>query len=295
MKFSSDTEFAAVSIKKLNSEEIPVLFPPSLLMHRQKLTPVGERSGQSPHPIFYKDDNSEIYQDGALFETDFKPAKTAHELFRQFVLARENLNSLLAPLGLRSWEKPVAKFEINMLPQNEEWIIQSCIAGCSPDLDMIEDGYESKVRDLTDWPYRGLGAHLHISEPEFGDKIHRFKKAVVRMLAITVGNIAVYTNDSVELERKRREHFGAPGRCRFPVYPNGDYGVEYRSLSPTWLRSEEIIEQILEAAKFAITTAIELPKETESMLTHYLTPSTEAITNVQPEISKQILTNIGLI
>ena len=135
----------------------------------------------------------------------------------------------------------------------DEEVAMACIAGCSPDLDAMEEDASGEIRDLTSWGYRGIGGHIHMSiSEEYGDILHRYWKPLVRLLAVTVGNMGIATSEYPELELLRREQFGKATKFRLPKYPNGKLGMEYRSLSAAWLNSEKTTELIIGSVKFAL-------------------------------------------
>ena len=136
---------------------------------------------------------------------------------------------------------------------------------------------------------------MSICPDTYGDILHSKKKPIVRLLAIAVGNMGVYTSEAVELEKIRREVFGAAGRYRFPTYAGNIPGIEYRSLSSEWTRTLESVEAIYTAARFALSLFLEEEKEALSLIKHYLGKTTEAVANVDRALSEKILSELNLL
>ena len=296
---SSDVEVAAT---EPNSGKIPQLVPPAWLIYRKGMKIIGWRGKdeeeKAMHPVFIEKDEISWYQDGALCETDFPPTSSAEELYGYFRLSKEILIEFLqSEYNLEVWSKPVARFNVEKyIKMGDSKIKEACIAGCDPDLDAIEEEYACEVRDLTEWDYRSCGGHLHMSvSPEYGNILHDAPATLVRLLAITVGNVAIATSSNPTLEQIRRRQFGNPGRYRLPTYPDGREGLEYRSLSVDWLNSLETVELIFNATRFALTLFLEDFNEAVTIIDHYLVPTTEAILFINPDISKQILSNFKLL
>jgi hypothetical protein len=302
LKFASDVEAAVVRVGDTN--KIKTLYPPAILFHQGVLPIIEERWDTSmdgekiPHHIFHKMEDGSWYQDSALVETDFSPSVTAETLFKKFHTAREALEDFLRPKGFKPWFAPVAKFDASMftdaLDKNGD-LYQASIAGCNPDKDAIDSAYNCETVSLDGWEYRGLGGHLHMSiSPELGDYLHKHQTTIIRLLAITVGNMGVAVSDQPELEVIRKDVFGNPGRYRAKLYPNGDMGLEYRSLSASWLRTLETVERVLEAATYAVSLAVKDLPVAEELIDYYLPRSIQAVVASNRADSLDILQTLGL-
>jgi len=302
LKFASDVEAAVVKVEDV--EPIKTLYPPALLFHQGVLPVLEERWDESmdgekiPHHIFLKMEDGTWYQDSALVETDFSPSVTAEALFKKFHKAREALEEFLRPKGYKPWFAPVSKFDASMftdkLDQNGD-LYQASIAGCNPDKDAIDSAYNCETVTLDGWEYRGLGGHLHLSiSADFGDYMHQHQKTIIRLLAITVGNMGVAVSDEPELEVLRKEVFGNPGRYRSKLYPNGDMGLEYRSLSASWLRTLETVERVIEAATYAVSLAVKDLAVAKELVDYYLPRTIQAVTACNRADSQDILQTLGL-
>lgn len=294
--FGSDYEVALVEKSLRKEEKYPFLIPPKALEIKENLKIFGYH-GDNTHPIYILNGDTRWYMDGALFETDLLPTDSADEMYTSMLISKESIARFAATFGYRVWSRPVARFDKKYLSMGEE-IAQACIAGCSPDHDAIEPNYVSEVRDLSGWDWRGLGAHLHMSIcPEtFGVILHERRKTIVRLLAITVGNMGIVTSKSVEMERIRRAEFGAAGRYRFPVYPGDNrHGIEYRSLSSEWTNSLESVEAIFEAAYFALASFLYDTNGSRYIIKRYLKQTTKNVAEVNVDSARSILRELNLL
>ena len=288
--FGTDAEVASV-IPDVN--DIPYLVPPVWLEKMEGAKVIGNY-GDDTHPIYLENESGFWFRDGALWETAFPPVTEAKQMYDAFRKAKENLAEYLSKYNLEIFDKPVARFDISKYVHLAEADIrEACVAGCDPDFDAIQTKYSCKTRDLTQWKYRSMGGHLHLSiSTDYGKILHRKRNTLVRLLAILVGNAGVATAEAPELEKIRREQFGDAGRHRFPTYPDGKAGVEYRSLSVTWLNSLETIETVLDLADTALEIMLFNPELTRHLILTYLDSTVDCIREVDVEGSKNILKRI---
>jgi len=298
--FGSDVEAAV--IKSTDTNKIPTLIPPALLFHTKEfsiLKEVWDRSNnkQVPHHIFLKlPEGGSWYQDSALIETDFTPSASPEQFFKKYCLSVEHLENFLRPKGYKVWLAPLARFDAASLKElDREDIYQASIAGCNPDLDAIDPAYDCTTVSLEDWEFRGIGGHLHMSiSKDYGDILHENQMLLVKLLAITVGNVGTATTDNPQLEALRKEVFGYPGRYRAKTYPGEKLGIEYRSLSGSWLRSLDIVEQVFKAAKFALTLVLEDVEIGQDLVDAYLSRSIQASLAIDVDEANSILAILEL-
>ena len=112
--------------------------------------------------------------------------------------------------------------------------------GCDPDMNawtgMLNPPPRSKNPNL-----RSAGGHIHVGFD--GEKLNELE--VVKAMDVFLGLSSV----TLDPDKRRRELYGKAGACR--VKP---YGVEYRTLSNFWLKSDELKEwafnQTTKAVKF---------------------------------------------
>ena len=297
--FASDVEAAVVRLD--DKEEIKTVIPPALLFHTKELPIIEEIYDEAhdpkvPHHVFHKTDNARWYQDSALVETDFSPSSSAEGLFKKFLASSEDLEMFLRPKGYLPWFAPVSKFDAELVKSvGDDAVFQASIAGCNPDLDACDGNYRSETISLEHWEYRGVGGHLHMSIGEkYGSFMHDHQAEIIRMLAITVGNMGVVVSRDRELEKLRKKVFGNPGRYRAKTYPNGRMGLEYRSLSASWLQSLETVERIIEAANFTLMVILEDITVAEDLIISFLERSIKAVQTMDIREASAILSALDL-
>ena len=110
--------------------------------------------------------------------------------------------------------------------------------GCDPSSNAY--GMEGEIpADSTTLPFRFAGGHIHFGwEPLSGDNKNQKQIDVmlkaVRDLDKILAIWSVGAAQSFEKMKERRRHYGLAGEFRLP-----SHGLEYRTLSPFWLKSPE--------------------------------------------------------
>lgn len=285
--FGTDPEFALVN-KGTRS-----LVPPEWLIHFKGLKPVEVEVNELGvrHPIFIKTENFSVIGDGALFEYTIKPDEDMRVVYSRVKLAEEALAELGDKYGLEILHSPIADFDVEFYFNNmeEDVVKESVIAGCDPDQDAIDSKYISEVRDLTFWPKRGAGGHIHLGVPDYPE-LHDHILPAIRLMAITSGNTYIkYTTDEAA-EKERQVVFGKPGRFRPQKYKD-TLGLEYRTPSNSWLISEEIALAMAEASRKAIFY-LKNPEKGIEVIDTFLEDTIKAITTVDKEKAKTVLAEI---
>ena len=129
---------------------------------------------------------------------------------------------------------PVAHFERGYMD------IQPAAAlelGCDPDYNAWT--HQANVKPDGDRPMRTASGHVHIgwtSDQDISNKDHLNACAmIVKQMDFYLGLPSLMYDADTE----RREMYGKAGCCRFK-----SYGVEYRTLSNAWLRSEKLMRWV---------------------------------------------------
>lgn len=188
----------------------------------------------------YKVENGAIQVDGTAAEFNTDPASTAGEFVR-------NIRSVMTTLrarspGLTLVIEPTCTFDdeyFKSLPEETREL------GCNPDF----NAYTGQVNPAPDGDttMRTASGHIHLGWCEGvnpSDPIH-FDDCleVVKQLDYYLGLYSLLWDP----DDKRRQLYGKAGAFR----PK-PYGVEYRTMSNVWLRSERVQEWIFNTAKIAI-------------------------------------------
>ncbi len=188
------------------------------------INPISIIKNSKSNPIINK--NHIYYYDNVAFEMNFVPARSCEEFtstIRDGIVIAKNI---IHPY------KIVASSCVDFYePDNKNKNFFEI--GCEPDINAYSLSYNKINSDLyKNTLERYAGGHIHIgglSEDLVLDDI--MKPVFVYMLDLFVGIPSVLLDHDVE-SYKRKRVYGHAGNFR----PK-DYGLEYRVLSPFWLRS----------------------------------------------------------
>jgi hypothetical protein len=180
--------------------------------------------GKTNNPL--KKNGINFYHDNVLAEFNFAPVKTEMEFLEKTSEALRILKNLVAPNTLST--QAYAD-----LDKEEMRFANSRDLGCNPDY----DAYTLTQNDMPTQFFartncRAAGGHFHIGGEKNDAVCHPFLKPIfVFMLDLFVGIPSVVLDNNAYAFR-RRKLFGQAGCHR-----DKPYGLEYRVLSPFWLRS----------------------------------------------------------
>lgn len=183
--------------------------------------------GDKQHPRETK--HGWVQEDGAAAEFNVHPAQTEEEFIRNHLAVLSDLEEIVK----------VHELEIDISPSvifNEDdlWHPSLFIAGCSPDYDAWTDN--ENIPPAYQSGLRAAGGHVHISF-DAEDKLDRIR--MVQALDLVLGIPSVILDSDI----RRRTLYGKAGAYR-PKYTrfNDAYdGIEYRTLSNFWLKSEDLM------------------------------------------------------
>jgi hypothetical protein len=300
LKFGTDPEIFAAYYKdspegKGFNPKLPfVVIPAYVGDENVTMAPIG---GDIKHPLYVEGESFKIIGDGAAYEINLKgPCYSPREMWQKIHEAKFAISTLLQSAGYSLYTKPVINFDYTRwyTPQYQdmERYRKSMEFGCDPDLDACNVDWLCKIQDVSTHPFRYGGGHLHLSgDPD----ITKYPIPFVRLLAIYLGNYGIINSDSLELEKDRAMYYGKPGKYRIQDYPNGEKGVEYRTLSNSWLNYNfDDFEFLFEL----VNTCLDLLKNKEEgrkKLTEFLDPTIVAITNADKNLSTGILRTLGVL
>lgn len=185
-----------------------------------------------------------VQVDGMALEFNIDPAADANE----FAL---NVNTVLSIMKgmVPEYEvvaTPVADFEQSYLDAQPE---EAKELGCEPDY----CGWTGKVNPMPNakLPMRTASGHVHIGwtqdeDPQDPSHQHRCH-IVAKQMDYYLGLPSLLFDDNV----RRRIMYGKAGAIRYK-----SYGVEYRTLSNAWLRSEALMKWVFNNAKKGVEAAM---------------------------------------
>jgi len=194
---------------------------------------------QSAHGLIFGDKknpqkvrNGAVQVDGMALEFNIDPAATENE----FVF---NINDVFTQLNamIPTYEpviSSVAHFDMEVMQAQP---LEALELGCEPDFNAWTG--QTNPRPDGDRPMRTASGHVHIGFTEnipTDDPLHRHRcNMVAKQLDFFLGLPSLM----YDAEKQRREMYGKAGACRYKPY-----GVEYRTLSNAWLKSETLMRWV---------------------------------------------------
>lgn len=181
--------------------------------------------GDKKNPFPVKDGAVQV--DGMALEFNINPARSENE----FVLSVQSVFDQMCKMvpDYQVVATPVAHFDEAYMKQQPKEALE---LGCDPDY----NAWTGMANDRPDGdrPMRTASGHVHIGWSK-GEDVrnpeHQYKAQLVgQQLDFFLGLGSLFYDD----DKERREMYGKGGAIRFKPY-----GVEYRTLSNAWLRSEE--------------------------------------------------------
>lgn len=288
--FGTDPEFFVV-----NSSGICI--PPALLRYNRDLETFGFSDPEDVpeeekrHPIFYKDEELLIIEDGAAFEFTVTPSKEPHELYYKVARGKEILKELVRPLGLRIFDRPAVEFDPQVLFVNgvlNEYLAWSCRFGCDKDLDIYSGAYSEDI-DASQITQRFGGGHFHISPIDHGNY-----HLVARLFDIFLGSTFISSTQFPEEEKARQRFYGRPGKIRLQTYPTGTTGIEYRPPSNSWLSNFDTVKLMFKSAHSALEL-MDNTSKANSIIRKYLDRVINNMLTFNREDSKTVLSELNII
>lgn len=254
-KFGSDPELFAVSNKVVNGLEYIV--PPIALITDGNLPYFTRDDGKK---VILSDNSFEVIEDGAAFEINVAPSKSAEVFYDNYQKAVSSLEELLAKYELNLSKNIAGFFDTHSFWDIRDDRFRECVIfGCDPDhslyrdLNTEENGTKplhpatNEIVNVETYPYRFGGGHIHFEFPNHTrDLLDIANYGIAYMLDFTLQTFIVslhknYDSD-IKLEKLRLEHYGKPGTFRMQKH-----GFEYRPPSNWWLNNgSNIVKSVLE-------------------------------------------------
>lgn len=184
---------------------------------------------ENPHPTTH----GSIQVDNILAEFNSKPASSLFQFITNHRLIIDDLESVIKPLDLRLDFVASALAESSLLsdPSTRQ-------AGCDPDFDAW-NLCPNEPADYSLTNIRGAGGHLHISFDQAEEEGDDARIKFIRALDLMLGVPSVI----LDPDKDRRQFYGKAGAFRPKDKNSGDpyFGVEYRTLSNFWLKSDSLM------------------------------------------------------
>jgi hypothetical protein len=186
--------------------------------------------GDKKHPM--KVDKGAVQVDGMALEFNIDPARSEDE-FSVNVQHVFNTMKLMVP-DYEVVAVPVAHFDNGYMKTQP---MEALELGCDPDYNAWAG--IANVKPNADRPMRTASGHVHIgwtNDKDIQDAGHiGMCNDVAKQMDFMLGLPSLMYDDDV----LRREMYGKAGCCRYKPY-----GVEYRTLSNAWLKSEALMRWV---------------------------------------------------
>jgi hypothetical protein len=180
----------------------------------------------------YKVEGGAVQVDGVAAEFNIDPVTTFNDFKKNIHVVRKQLDAML-PKGYTTVPVPTAKFTENQWAKVPP---QSKVLGCSPDFNAWTKKVNPSPRG--EEGVRHAGGHIHIgwtNGATLADESYSNACVdLVRQLDWYLAGWSLFHDGGVE----RRTAYGKAGSMRFKPY-----GVEYRTLSNFWLKSDDLMLQ----------------------------------------------------
>jgi hypothetical protein len=238
-----------------------------------------------------------VMSDGAALEYTLLPSTSSKEFYDRYKTVQMMANQMLARFGLSIFAKPAIAFNSNSYAEVAMSTVFAaafqfaCRMGCDKDYSIYGKAWSEDI-DASLVPYRFAGGHVHIFCPDFD--MHDLFEPFTKMLDIFLGNLHIAFTPFPDLEAKRQEYYGRPGKIRFQHYPGGKKGIEYRTPSVSFYESYETIALAFTAINRVIDL-MDAPDDALNLISLYLERSLRNICTFNQSDSMAVLQSIGLI
>lgn len=215
---------------------------------------IGIIDGTKSCPL--KTANGSIQYDGLAAEFNSKPSSNVSDFIYNHKLIINDLELYLAPLDLKlDFITTILATELLSDPNNKE----AFISGCESDFDAWNLCKNEPASYLNN-DHRCSGGHLHISfDQAVNSPISRLK--MVKALDLILGVPSILHDD----DKLRRTMYGKAGAFRpkdtLTEEPDEYDGLEYRTLSNFWLKSEELMRFVWNGVELCYNNLEELSEQ----------------------------------
>lgn len=247
------------------------------------------------HPRFLVEDGITIHEDGAAFEFTLPPSESISELLKNIHRGYGLLQDKVLKNHLEYGMKivPTINYDVErwLTYRENEDFFYSFQFGCDPHYLAWEPEKEDEPVDAATHPYRYGGGHMHFS----GLKVFKENPIMaVRAFDLTVGLAATAFSPVPELESIRTFRYGKAGVWRPQKYPDGSFGLEYRSISNSWTNPKNSVmsSAIEKWAMIAVEVLLPNLKKAEELIEKYRKPMLHAITIFDQGLAKEILVDL---
>lgn len=199
---------------------------------------IGKVGGSKLEPLFIDDYGHAVQEDNVAAEFNIPPVKTPEEFVKEINFMLSYLKEVAKKYDCSLGYATAVYFHDDQLTHPK-----ALSFGCDPDINVWEMVEQKPPRlQGMDQKLRTCGGHIHIGwdNPQLEEQIE-----LVRALDVFVGAPLAHA----EGYSMRRKLYGKTGSCRIKPY-----GIEYRTPSNYWLRSDntilDVAKKSLQAVEF---------------------------------------------
>ena len=210
-----------MKIKNITLGTDPELF---LQKDNKIISAIGKIGGSKSEPQPISNDGHFIQEDNVAIEYNIPPCKTITDWVFHHNFVKDYLEVLVSGMGCTLAIQPIATLEDSELDNDI-----ARLAGCTPDFDVWNECINEPV-DLSITNKRSSGGHISVGWDDFTQEQ---QLDMIKAMDATLGLESVLLDDDTE----RKKLYGKAGCFRFTAF-----GVEYRSLSNFWIKSDKSLQ-----------------------------------------------------
>ncbi len=210
-----------MKIKNITLGTDPELF---LQKDNKIISAIGKIGGSKSEPQPISDDGHFIQEDNVAIEYNIPACKTIEDWVFHHNFVKDYLEVLASGMGCTLAIQPIATLEDSELDND-----MARLAGCTPDFDVWNECINEPV-DLSITNKRSAGGHISVGWDDFTQDQ---QLDIIKAMDATLGLESVLLDSDTE----RKKLYGKAGCFRFTAF-----GIEYRSLSNFWIKTDESLQ-----------------------------------------------------
>ena len=210
-----------MKIKNITLGTDPELF---LQKDNKIISAIGKIGGSKSEPQPISDEGHFIQEDNVAIEYNIPACKTINDWIFQHNFVKDYLEVLASGMGCTLAIQPIATLEDSELDND-----MARLAGCTPDFDVWNECINEPV-DLSITNKRSAGGHISVGWDDFTQEQ---QVDMIKAMDATVGLESVL----LDFDTERKKLYGKAGCFRFR-----EYGIEYRSLSNFWIKTDDSLQ-----------------------------------------------------
>ena len=210
-----------MKIKNITLGTDPELF---LEKDNKIISAIGKIGGSKSEPQPISDNGHFIQEDNVAIEYNIPACKTIEDWVFHHNFVKDYLEVLVSGMGCTLAIQPIATLEDSEFDND-----MARLAGCTPDFDVWNECINEPV-DLSITNKRSAGGHISVGWDDFTQDQ---QLDIIKAMDATLGLESVLLDNDTE----RKKLYGKAGCFRFTAF-----GIEYRSLSNFWIKTDESLK-----------------------------------------------------